>query len=221
MLRTVSPKSGDQLKRLAQPTWRLIERRGAFFEADTGDILLDAGESDDHLLIVLSGMATLLYPSGDEFVRTAIYRRRGELLHHAGMHLKAKNPFQISAAMDGTRAVLINRDSIYDLIARDVTFAEFLFKELSARLLLSLDYLRQEREDPLILRLAKRLLDMAYDDTVVEFTQSEIAEIMAVTRISISKSLKTLEELGLVKRSQRSLITVNRGRLSEWVVAQS
>ena len=61
----------------------------------------------------------------------------------------------------------------------------------------------------MILRLAKRLLSIAQNESNVEHTQAEIAEIMAVTRISISKSLKTLEDLGLVKRTQRSLIKVN------------
>ena len=137
------------------------------------------------------------------------------------MHLSAPNPFRITAQDNETRVVLIDRDTVYDLIARDVTFAEYLFKDLSVRFLLSLGFLREQREDPLILRLGKRLLMMAYNGSTVELTQAEIADILAVTRISISKSLKTLEELGLVERSQRSLITIDRERLTEWVSEQT
>jgi len=116
--------------------------------------------------------------------------------------------------------VLIERSDVYALIGQDVGFAEFLFRDLSNRFLVALDFLREQREDPLILRLAKRLLSIVKNESNVELTQAEIAEIMAVTRISISKSLKTLEDLGLVKRSQRALITVDVEGLENWVAEQ-
>lgn len=220
MLRTVAPNEGDKLKRLSDATWNQIEQSGEFLEASAGDIILDALQSDDHLLIVLAGNVTLLYPSEEEFTPTAIYRDRGKVLHHAGMHLQAANPFQIAALEDGTRVVLLDRKIVYQLIGQDVGFAEYLFRDLSVRLLVALDFLKQEREDPLLLRLAKRLLSIAQNESKVELTQAEIAEIMAVTRISVSKSLKLLEELGLVKRSQRALITVNMEALEAWVADQ-
>ena len=220
MLRWVAPNPEDQLRRLADPTWDLIKRRGQFFEADSGDTILEAQETNQHLLLVLSGMTTLYYLRDEEFRPTAIYRKRGHVLHHAGLHLGMPNPFRICAQVNKTRVVMLDRDTIYDLIARDVTFAEYLFQDLSVRFLGALDFLREQREEPLLLRLAKRLLTMAYDDPTVELTQAEIAEIMAVTRISISKSLKTLEDMGLVERSQRSLIIVNRERLTEWAEEQ-
>ena len=221
MLKSVSPDPSDQLRRLTDPTWDLITRRGQFFEADAGDTILEAQETDQHLLLVLSGIATLFYRRDDEFRPTAIYRKRGHVLHHAGLHLATPNPFRICAQVNKTRVVMLDRDTIYDLIARDVTFAEYLFQDLSIRFLGALDFLREQREEPLLLRLGKRLLTMAYEDPTIELTQSEIAEIMAVTRISISKSLKTLEDMGLVERSQRSLIVVDKDRLTDWIEEQS
>lgn len=221
MLRSVAPKPEDRLTRLAAPIWELITRRGEFFEADAGDTILELEQTNDHLLIVLSGTATLFYLQEGAFRPSGIYRQRGHVLHHAGMHLGTSNPFRITAQDNQTRVVLIDRDTVYDLIARDVTFAEYLFKDLSVRFLLSLGFLREQREDPLILRLGKRLLMMAYNGSTVELTQAEIADILAVTRISISKSLKTLEELGLIERSQRSLISIHRERLEAWVAKQS
>lgn len=220
MIRTVSAKESDRLRRLSEAVWNQIEQRGEFLEADANDIILEADQTDNHLLIVLAGKVTLLYPSDGEFTPTAIYRDRGKVLHHAGMHLKVTNPFQIAALEDGTRVVLIERSDVYALIGQDVGFAEFLFRDLSNRFLVALDFLREQREDPLILRLAKRLLSIVKNESNVELTQAEIAEIMAVTRISISKSLKTLEDLGLVKRSQRALITVDVEGLENWVAEQ-
>lgn len=220
MLRTVSAEPCDKLTRLSDVTWALIEAHGEFLEASDGDLILEAQQTDNHLLIVLAGKVTLLYPSEGDFTPTAIYRDRGKVLHHAGMHLKAANPFQIAALEDGTRVVLLEREFVYTLIGQDVSFAEFLFRDLSNRFLTALDFLREEREEPLILRLGKRLLSIAKNESNVELTQSEIAEIMAVTRISVSKSLKTLEERGLVKRSQRALITVNIEALEQWVSEQ-
>ncbi len=221
MLRSVAPIPEDRLTRLATPIWEQITRRGAFFEADAGDTILELEQTNEHLLIVLSGIATLYYKQEGAFRPSGIYRKRGHVLHHAGMHLGTANPFRITAQENQTRVVLIDRDTVYDLIARDVTFAEYLFKDLSVRFLLSLGFLREQRDDPLILRLGKRLLLMAYDGATVELTQAEIADILAVTRISISKCLKTLEELGLIERSQRSLIIIHRERLEKWVAEQS
>lgn len=221
MTQTVSPNAQDRLNRLSESTWRSIETRGEFLEAKAGDIIVDARQTDDHLLIVLQGKATLLYESDGEFMPTAIYRGRGKVLHQAGVHLRTPNPFQIAALEDNTRAVLIERKHVYEMISQDVDFAEFLFRDLSIRFLVALDFLREQREDPLILRLAKRLLSIAQNESNVEHTQAEIAEIMAVTRISISKSLKTLEDLGLVKRTQRSLIKVNIDAMTDWVAEQT
>ena len=72
MLRSVAPEPEDQLRRLADPTWDLIKRRGQFFEADAGDTILEAQETDQHLLLVLSGMTTLFYLRDEEFRPTAI-----------------------------------------------------------------------------------------------------------------------------------------------------
>ena len=220
MIRTVPATQGDKLNRLSDSTWKQIVQQGEFLEADSDDIILQAEQTDNHLLIVLSGKVTLLYPSDGEFNPTAIYRDRGKVLHHAGMHLQTSNPFQIAALEDHTRVVLIERKTVYELIGQDVDFAEFLFRDLSLRFLVALDFLREQREDPLILRLGKRLLSIAQNESNVELTQAEIAEIMAVTRISISKSLKALEELGLVRRCQRALIKVNIESLKKWVIEQ-
>ena len=217
LTQSVSPIEEDRLRRLSDATWSLIEQRGDFLEAAAGDIILEAQQTDNHLLIVLAGNVTLLYPNDGEFMPTAIYRGRGKVLHHAGMHLRSPNPFQIAAVEDHTRTVLLERETVYELVSQDVSFAEYLFKDLSSRFLVALDFLREQREDPLILRLAKRLLSIAKNESAVEHTQAEIAEIMAVTRISISKGLKTLEDLGLVERTQRSLIKVNTAQLSEWL----
>jgi CRP-like cAMP-binding protein len=131
------------------------------------------------------------------------------------------NPFRIVAVDDGTRVVMIERASIYDLIGQDVEFAEYLFKDLSERFMVSLNYLREQRQEPLIIRLAKRIRTITKHRPIVEFTQAELADIMAVTRISISKAIKTLEEEGLLKREERSMISVDRERLDAWLEAQA
>ena len=146
MTQTVSPNAQDRLNRLSESTWRSIETRGEFLEAKAGDIIVDARQTDDHLLIVLQGKATLLYESDGEFMPTAIYRGRGKVLHQAGMHLRTPNPFQIAALEDNTRAVLIERKHVYEMISQDVDFAEFLFRDLSIRFLVALDFLREQRK---------------------------------------------------------------------------
>ena len=129
------------------------------------------------------------------------------------MHLNVVNPFRIEAASDKTRVVLLQRDVVYDLISQDARFAEYLFKDLSERFMTALGYLREQRQEPLIIRLAKRILTITRHRPSVEFTQAELAEILAVTRISISKAINTLDEQGLIKRAERALILVDRDKL--------
>ena len=219
-MRKSSPIDADRLDALSEATWNLIKTHGAFFEADTGQTVLELGETDNHLLIILAGQATLVYFQDGQPQPTAIYRVKGEVLHHAGMHLKVINPFRIDAAADKTRVVLLQRDVVYDIIAQDTEFAEYLFKDLSERFMVALSYLREQRQEPLIIRLAKRVLSITKHRPSVEFTQAELAEILAVTRISISKAIKTLEAEGLIRRAERALILVDREKLQAWLLAQ-
>lgn len=217
MMRQVTPVETDQLDVLSGETWSLIKQHGAFFEANLGETLLELGQTDEHLLIVLSGQATLVYFQGDQPQPTAIFRTEGQVLHHAGMHLKVVNPFRIEAAAEKTRVVLLQRQIVYELISQDTMFAEYLFKDLSERFMTALGYLREQRQAPLIIRLAKRILTITKHRPSVEFTQAELAEILAVTRISISKAIKTLEEQGLIRRAERALILVDREKLKAWL----
>lgn len=220
MVREFTPTKQDQIAVLSDASWLYLTENGAFFEADIGDALLELEQTDEHLMIILSGQATLIYYEDGVPQPTAIYRVAGEVLHHAGMHLQTPNPFRIESAGDKTRVVLIDRAAVYDLISTDRAFAEFLFKDLSQRFMQALSYLREERVEPLLIRLAKRILTITRYRPSVEFTQAELADILAVTRISISKAIKTLEEQGLIKRAERSLILVDRDKLKVWLSEQ-
>lgn len=216
-MRSVSAVAEDQIDGISDESWALIQAHGEFFEARSGDILLEREKTDEHLMIIVAGQATLVYFQDGQPQPTAIFRTKGQVLHHAGMHLKMVNPFRIDAAEDKTRVVMIQRDRVYEIMSQDIQFAEYLFKDLSERFMVALYYLREQRQEPLIIRLAKRILSITRHRPTVEFTQAELAEILAVTRISISKAIKTLEEQGLIRRAERSLILVNRDKLQAWL----
>lgn len=217
MLRQSAPVQDDQIEAFSDETWGYIQEHGEFFTADKDDVLLEIGQTDDHLMIILSGLATLIYMEDGRPQPTAIFRVPGEVLHHSGMHLQIANPFRIDAAENGTRVVLLRRNVVYDIISRDLDFAEFLFKDLSERFMVAMAFLREQRQEPLIIRLAKRFMMITKYRDVVEYTQAELASILAVTRISISKALKTLEDDGLIRRVERSLIEVDREKLGQWL----
>ena len=220
MLKHVEAEPDDQLGVFSDATWARIKAHGRFFSADAHDLILEFGQTDHDLLIILQGKTTLAYVQDGKTLPTAIYRSPGEVLHHAGMHLQVPNPFQIFAVDPATRVVMISRDDVYNLISQDVAFAEYLFRDLSERFMTALGYLREQRQDPLIIRLAKRLLTITKHSPAVQFTQAELAEILAVTRISISKAIKALEEQNLVQRVERSRISVNREALETWLTQQ-
>ena len=129
MLRKVFPRLEDRIADISDQTWASIEAAGEFFEAKEGATILELGQTDEHLLIVLSGKATLIYFQDGRRLPPAIYRVPGAVLHHAGMHLEIANPFAIEAASDETRVVLISRKTVYKMIGKDTAFAEYLFKD--------------------------------------------------------------------------------------------
>lgn len=220
MKRTVAPIAQDRLQRISAEAWELLETRGEFVEGDSGDIMIEAGAQIEDIAIVLSGKITLYITRSDKLQPTGVYRYRPDILHHAGLHLGTPNPFQLRAAEDGTRLVILDKKTVFDIAEADISFTKYLLKDLSVRVLIALDYLREQREEPLLLRLAKRLLTIAGTSDSIAYTQAEIAEFLAVTRISISKGLKTLEDMGLVERAERSLIIIRRAELSAWVKSQ-
>jgi len=220
-LKSVGGQPEDRIQSLSTETWAEIVAHGAFFEAKSNETILEYQQTDNHLMIILSGKTTLVYLQDGKPSPTAIFREAGEVLHHAGMHLQVSNPFRIDAVEDGTRVVMLERDLVYQLLSKDVQFAEYLFRDLSERFMTALGYLREQRLEPLINRLAKRILTITKHRPSVEFTQAELADILAVTRISISKAIKTLEQLGLVNRADRSLLTVDREKLRAWLADQS
>ncbi|MCR9270604.1 MAG: Crp/Fnr family transcriptional regulator [Hyphomonadaceae bacterium] len=219
-MQSVTAQPEDRIDAFSAESWQAILARGSFFEAQADETLLEYEATDQHLMIILSGKTTLVYLQDGKPAPTAIFREAGEVLHHAGMHLQIPNPFRIDAVDDGTRVVMLDRDAVYDLISSDVTFAEFLFRDLSERFMTALGYLREQRSAPLIIRLAKRILTITRHRPSVEFTQTELADILAVTRISISKAIKTLEEQGLIQRAERGVLSVNRDKLEAWVEAE-
>ena len=216
-LKSVQAQPQDRIQSLSDDTWDVIVANGAFFEAKANETILEYEQTDRHLLIILSGKTTLVYLQDGKPSPTAIFREAGEVLHHAGMHLEIANPFRIDAVDDGTRVVMLERRFVYQLISSDVQFAEYLFRDLSERFMTALGYLREQRLEPLIIRLAKRIMTITKHRPSVEFTQAELADILAVTRISISKAIKTLEGQGLVRRADRSLLTVDREKLQAWL----
>ncbi|MEL6728436.1 MAG: Crp/Fnr family transcriptional regulator [Pseudomonadota bacterium] len=220
-MKSVGGQPEDRIQSLSTETWAEIVAHGAFFEAKSNETILEYQQTDNHLMIILSGKTTLVYLQDGKPSPTAIFREAGEVLHHAGMHLQVSNPFRIDAVEDGTRVVMLERDLVYQLLSKDVQFAEYLFRDLSERFMMALGYLREQRLEPLINRLAKRILTITKHRPSVEFTQAELADILAVTRISISKAIKTLEQLGLVNRADRSLLTVDREKLRAWLADQS
>ena len=54
-MRSVSPVTEDRVEGVSDESCALIEKHGEFFEANTGEILLEREKTDEHLLIIVDG----------------------------------------------------------------------------------------------------------------------------------------------------------------------
>ena len=83
-----------------------------------------------------------------------------------------------------------------------------------------LEMLDAIRRLPILERTAKTLLSMSYSlggSNVLRSRQDQLAQTLGVTRVSLSKALKQLSQLGLIEVGYRKITIANQSGLMKWV----
>jgi len=91
---------------------------------------------------------------------------------------------------------------------------------LAQRLHAALSFVDDLRQLPLPARVGKTLHMMHQSDSTspsIKVTQTELAEMLGVTRVSINKALAELEEEGLLSRAYGQIQIPSSQKLSRWV----
>lgn len=108
-------------------------------------------------------------------------------------------------------------DRLYD---REPSISRALLKTTLIRTHLLLEMLDAIRRLPILERTAKVLLSMSYvlgGSSILNGRQDELAFTLGITRVSLSKALKQLNQLGLIEVGYARISILSRSKLMNWV----
>lgn len=177
------------------------------------------GDYKPGLSLVLSG--TVYAAVGDPDGRLLIAGMLGEGHCFGEFTLFAELPrtHDISA-VGATEILQIPAGTFIALFDAEPKIAQALMKSTLLRMHLLLEILDAMRRLPLIPRTAKILLTMLYSSGMLDYVpckQSELADTLGVTRISLGKALKALQEKQLIKLGYGKIHFPDTHKFEQWV----
>ena len=124
-------------------------------------------------------------------------------------------------AQGHTRIRTINKAQFDALMQGDAAFRDGIVRMLTHRLLSAVSIIEDMRRLPLPAQLAKYVLHCAekvgHDQWQYRGTQSDLADALGVSRVSVGQALKRLQQSGLLARGYGCVNITNKSSLQAWV----
>ena len=188
-----------------------------------GDILFQKGDEGTALYAILRGCIKIIVttPVGDK-ITVAILNDGdffGEMALLDGMTRSAD-----AVALEETQLAVLDRDDFLTFLAQHEHAVRAILRTLSLRLRKTDDLLSEICFLSLSVRLAKRLLELARDESeggndvsvlAMRMTQKELSNLLGVSRESVSKELKTLRDKGIVSTARGKIVLLDQERLKK------
>ena len=182
-----------------------------------GQMIYLQGTQADQFYYILSGTVKCFLSSADGDERTLTLHHGGDLIGEAAFF--DRQP-RVSSAVAVTRCVLaaVNRSRLEAVFAQHPDLAISMLEYLSRTIrLLSAHvdgaFLRADQ------RVARYLLSRAAaEDGLIRCTHEEIGSSIGVSRVTVSRTLSTLERHGMVRTGYRSVELLDRDGLEALVV---
>lgn len=119
----------------------------------------------------------------------------------------------------------INKPQFDDLMQASAAFRDGILSILTHRLLMAVSTIEDMRSLPLPTQLAKFLLHRCEEqsDSRLQFhgTQSELADALGVSRVSLGQALATLKHAGLATTGYRCVHIPSKSLLHAWVLERA
>ena len=207
----------DKIEGLSDDTWAAIKRASEVHEYSIDERVQEHGELDERLRIVVAGELHLLLRAPEGERNTGWIKTAGETIGNASFHLQIPKPLSAVAIEEKTRVLSIGRDAVYDHLLKLRDFAEYLFKDISQQTMKALLYLQEERELPAQLRVARRLSELSNQSPNIEYSLTDFANILGVTRLTVAKALENLEREGFVERTYGGVTIKDPENFRRWI----
>ncbi len=187
----------------------LFEKR-----VDRGEIVLLEGEPSGALFFVIEGVVKVFKtsPEGKEQILSIV--RPGEAFNDVAAFDGGVNPASVQA-MGPALLYGLSRNDLMKVVTGHPQFASNIVRMLARRLRQMVALVEDLSFRPVIGRVAKILLQYATDnnaDPRPRLTQQDIAAMAGTAREVVGRSLKTLEEDGIIRlEKHRVVITRKQG----------
>jgi len=186
--------------------------------ADSGEIILSEGEPSEAWYIIASGAVKVFVTSSEGKEQTLTIMRPGESFNDAPAF--GDGPSLCTAqAMGPVVLYKINRDDLKSILQKHPQVSLNANKVLAGKVRQLASLIADLSFCPVICRVAKILLKNTDEGAPPnpKLTQQEIAAMAGTAREVVGRSLKTLEEEGVIKLERNRLIINDREGLKELV----
>jgi CRP-like cAMP-binding protein len=205
----------------APATSRALADTGVLRRFAPQELLVRQGEPAAHLALVGRGHVRLWRPAAWGPARIAGYRCRGEVAGEALLGGAATHD-ESAEAMTDVEALIVPRDAVVELLARDPAFGEAVRRLLMARhraaetaVCALLHASVEERLADFLLGAAERwgIPDGQGVRIAVRLTHAEIANVIGSTRETVTLTLGNLRRAGVIVHDRRQIVILRRDSL--------
>ena len=187
----------------------------------SGDVIFHQGDEGESFYIIEGGSVRITQLSEDGRELTLIVLRDGDFF--GDMSLLDGDPRSASAiTAEDTEVLMLFRDDFMNFIIRYPPASLEILRVLSLRLRRMDEVLGEAILQTAAVRLARRLMELmaiygqAMDEGTllnVVLTQTQLAEMVGLTRVTVNKELAQMEEMGVLKRIKRKIVILDEEHL--------
>ena len=191
------------LSKLSGSERELLLEHSATMKVAKDTVIFGPGKVPDHLLLLLEGTVRVqhLSKTGREMV---LYRvRAGEsCVMTSACMLAFENYSAQGIAETDAQAVAIPMKIFDQLVGASTDFRHFVFTAYSARIVELFNVIEDVAFQRVDVRLAEKLIELAQDTEVVQFTHQQLAAELGTAREVISRQLSEFQRRQWVRQSR-------------------
>ncbi|MGA7677710.1 MAG: Crp/Fnr family transcriptional regulator [Dehalococcoidia bacterium] len=189
--------------------------------AERGEIILLEGEPTDRLFFVAMGVVKLFRVSAEGKEQTLELVRPGGAINEVPVFDGGPNPAS-AQAMGPVSLYIISKTDLESILRDYPRVALNVVKVLASQIRHLVSLVEDLSFRHVIGRVSKILLEHAGDGTRLgqRLTQQEMAAIAGTAREVVGRSLKTLEERGIIKLEHHRIVVTDKEALKQITNAQ-
>ena len=188
-----------------------------------GDVIFNQGDYGDALYVIKSGSVRISQVSEDGHELILIVLRTGDFFGEMSL-LDGETRSAAAIAAEDATLLTLRRTDFMHFLGENPSAAVEMLRVLSLRLRRMDGVLEEAVFHSATVRIARRLLELLtiYGRDVdggslldVRLTQSEIAEMVGTSRVTVNKELSEMESAGVVKRVRRQILVLDVDGLND------